>query len=266
MPGSAAPSHLDVSHHPGKRKPPLEEGEETHVQAMDTKDSCTNTQESIDIQKLCKHWFVEYTDIMNRAPPELPPLREINHWIPLIDKDKQYQYHLPHCPDAIKPQLIEKMKQYIEARWWIPRAVSQAVLLLCIPKKSGKLCTVVDCCQQNDNTVKDMTLFPDEDQIWMDVAQAKYHSKINLSNAYEQVWIKPEDVHKTAFTTVFGMLESNVMQQGDCNAPATFQQLVTVVFRDDVGVCIHIYLDDLFVFSYTLEDHEKDLECMFKKL
>jgi len=45
----------------------------------------------------------------------------------------------------MKPQLMEKMKQDVGAGWWIPKAVPQAAPLLCIPKKSGKLRTVVDC-------------------------------------------------------------------------------------------------------------------------
>ena len=65
--------------------------------------------------------------------------------------------------------------------------------------------------------VKDVTLFSDHDQIRMDVARAKYRSKIDLSNAYEQVWIEPEDIWKTAFTTFYGTFISQVMQQGDCN-------------------------------------------------
>jgi hypothetical protein len=123
----------------------------------------------------------------------------------------------------MKPQLMEKLWQYINAGWWIPKTAPQAAPLLCIPKKTGKLRTVVDCRQCNDNMVKDVTPFPDQDQIRMDIAQAKFRSKIDLSNAYEQVHIEPDDISKTAFAMVFGMFKSNVMQQGDCNAPATFQ-------------------------------------------
>ena len=55
------------------------------------------------------------------------------------------------------------------------KAVYQASPLLCVPKKSGKLRTVVDARKRNDNTYKDMmykdmTPFPDQDQIRMDVA------------------------------------------------------------------------------------------------
>ena len=61
------------------------------------------------------------------------------------------------------------------------KSVPQAALMLCIPKKSGKLQTVVDCCKRNDNTVKDVTPFLDQDQIRMDITRVKYRSKIDLS-------------------------------------------------------------------------------------
>ena len=94
----------------------------------------------------------------------------------------------------------------------------------------------------------------------------KFRSKIDLSNAYEQVHIEPSDVSKTAFATVFGTFESNVMQQGDCNAPATVQRLMVEIFRDAIGIRVHAYLDDIFVFSHMLENHESDLEYVFQKL
>jgi RNase H-like domain found in reverse transcriptase/Reverse transcriptase (RNA-dependent DNA polymerase)/Integrase zinc binding domain len=100
----------------------------------------------------------------------------------------------------------------------------------------------------------------------MDVTQARYRSKIDLSNAYKQVWIEPEDVPKTTFVMVFGMYESAVMQQGDCNTPATFLRLITAIFRDKIGIYLHAYLDDLFIFSNTLEDHNKHLDVVLNKL
>lgn len=62
----------------------------------------------------------------------------------------------------------------------------------------------VDCCKRNDNKIKDVTLFPDQDQIQMDISRVKYCSKIDLLNAYEQVQIESEDVWKIAFTTIYG--------------------------------------------------------------
>ena len=94
--------------------------------------------------------------------------------------------------------------------------------MLCIPKKNGKLRTVVDCCKRNDNTVQDVTSFPNQDQIRFDIAWAKFRSKIDMSDAYEQIHIEPYDVEKMSFATVYGTFKSHTMQQGDCNTPATF--------------------------------------------
>ena len=69
-----------------------------------------------------------------------------------------------------------------------------------------------------------------------------------------------------AFTMIYGTFISQVMQQGDCNAPTMFQCLMTVIFRDHIGCCIYIYLDDIFVYRNTLEDHEQHLWIVFNKL
>ena len=69
-----------------------------------------------------------------------------------------------------------------------------------------------------------------------------------------------------AFTTIFGTFVSQVMQQGDCNTPSTFQRLMTSVFRDFVARFVHVYLDNIFIYSSTIEEHEKHLAQVFQKL
>ncbi|KAH9474277.1 hypothetical protein JR316_0013440 [Psilocybe cubensis] len=120
-----------------------------------------------DILRLRQQWHDEFVDIVHGTPNELPPFREVNHEIHLIDENKQYTYHLP---------------RYVNAGWWEARATSQAAPLMCIPKKDGKLRTVVHARQRNDNTVKDVTPLPDQDVIREDVARAKYVSKLVLAD------------------------------------------------------------------------------------
>ncbi|KNZ72183.1 hypothetical protein J132_04464 [Termitomyces sp. J132] len=81
----------------------------------------------------------------------------------------------------------------------------------------------LDACQCNDNTIKDVTPLLDQKVIREDVACASVRSKIDLTNVYEQVRICISDISKTAFMTITGMYCSNIMQIGDCNAPATFE-------------------------------------------
>lgn len=219
-----------------------------------------------DVPRLREAWITECQDIMNGTPSKLPPLREINHRIPLIEPDKVYNYHLPRCPEAVKVALSAKIERYEQAGWWKRAVVTQAAPMLCVPKKNGKLRTVVDCRKRNNNTLRDVTPFPDQDEIRSDVARAKWRLKIDLSDAYKQIRIEPEDVGKTAFATVYGTFQSYVMQQGDCNAPSTFQRLMTFVFRDFIGRFVHVYLDDIFVFSSSIEEHERHLKLVFDRL
>ena len=76
------------------------------------------TQE--DIPHLREEWMKSCKDIMQGAPNKLPPLREVNHHIPLIDEKKRYKYHSPRCLDSLKPELMEKIACYMRAGWWEP--------------------------------------------------------------------------------------------------------------------------------------------------
>ena len=219
-----------------------------------------------DIPALREAWQNSYADIFGDIPLELPPFREVNHEIKLIDPSKVIRYRTPRCPEALKEQLIDKINQYVTAGWWRQTSTQQAVPMLCLPKKTGKLRTVFDKRLQNENTVKDVTPFPDQDMIRNDVARSQVRSKIDLTEAYEQIRIVDRDVDKSAFSTIFGTYESLVMQMGDCNAPSTFQRLMTMIFIKQVGRFIHVYLDDIFVFSMSIEEHEEHLSQVFALL
>jgi Reverse transcriptase (RNA-dependent DNA polymerase) len=134
--------------------------------------------------------------------------------------------------------------------------VHQAVPMLCIPKKNSMLRTVFDLREQNANTVKDITPFLDQDIIRNDIARTAYRTKLNMSEAYEQIRVDLAHVSKTAFATILGTFRSQVMQMGDCNAPSTFQHLMTAISRDCIGRFVHVYMDDIFIFSCSIEEHE----------
>jgi len=176
-----------------------------------------------DFPHLRQQWHDEFMDMVNGTHSQLPPWREVNHEIHLVDNNKRYKYFTPCCPNSLRDELHAKINRYVNTGWWEPRSVKQAALLLCIPKKDGKLRTVVDARQQNDNMVKDVMPLPDQEVIRKDIARVKYRSKIDLTDAYEQVCIRVEDVEKNAFATITGMFVSHVMWIGDCNVPATFQ-------------------------------------------
>ena len=75
---------------------------------------------------------------------------------------------------------------------------------------------------------------------------------------------------KTVFIMPQELFEFQVMPFGLTNAPAVFQRLMNKVLMglnppsgpDYVGV----YIDDIIVFSCTLEDHLKHLHCVLQRI
>ena len=137
----------------------------------------------LDYPSLRAQWMDWITDLVSGVPPKVPPFHQINHEINLVDPDKRINYRLPKCPDALKEELAEKISRYTSAGWWVPAMVCQAIPMLCVLKKNGKLQTVFDLHQQNDNTEKDVSPFPDQDTIRHDVARAPFRSKLDMSEA-----------------------------------------------------------------------------------
>jgi hypothetical protein len=218
-----------------------------------------------DIPTLCEAWFTTFADIF-KHPKTLPPLRLINHKITLIDSSKFYNYYYPQYAEALKVELIKKINRYTKAGWWVEANFDQAAPMLCIPKKTGKLRTAIDCRKCNANTIHDITPLPDQDQIRTDLACGKYRSKLDISDAFEQMRMDPKDESKTAFATIMGTFTSWIMQIGDCNSPATWQRMMNLMFRDYIGRFMHVYLDDIFVFSETIADHSKHTALIAAKL
>jgi len=136
-------------------------------------------------------WMNKIADLVNGVPPKVPPFKMINHEINLIDPNKWIKYCLPKCPDTLKEELAEKISQHTSAGWWVPAMVQQAVPMLCVLKKNGKLKIVFDLHMQNDNTEKDVSPFPEKDTIWHDIVHAVYRSKLDMSEAYEQICVHP---------------------------------------------------------------------------
>ena len=58
---------------------------------------------------------------------------------------------------------------------------------------------------------------------------------------------------KTAFITQYRIFEWLVLPLGLTNAPATFQKLMNSVFSDMLDERLFVYLDDLLVYSESLD-------------
>ena len=123
------------------------------------------------------------------------------------------------------------------------------------PKGAPELRTVIDLRERIKNTVKMLSPLPDIEGVLRCVTAKPYHSVLDLTAAYEQIRIVPEHVERSAVTTPDGNMVSLVLQMGDCNAPATYQSLMNHIFLPYLGRFLDVYLDDIIIYSDTLQDY-----------
>ena len=118
----------------------------------------------------------------------------------------------------------------------------------------------------NKQTIKNRYPLPLVADCFDKLAKARVFSKLDLRQGYYQVRIAEGDEHKTTCVTRYGSFEFLVMPFGLCNAPATFCTLMNDVLRPFLDKSVVVYLDDIVVYSETLEDHKKHLKEVFDAL
>ena len=78
---------------------------------------------------------------------------------------------------------------------------------------------------------------------------------MDLKSGYYQIEMEESDKQKTAFVCPLGFWEFNRMPQGITNAPSTFQRLMEKCVGEMNLKEVLVFIDDLIIFSSSLEEH-----------
>lgn len=225
-----------------------------------------NKEEYNSIINLLKN----YQELFFKEGDKLSFTHEIQHDITTTTSNPIYSkiYRYPQIHEKeIEKQISEMLSQgiikesnspYNSPLWIVPKKADNS------GKQKWRI--VIDYRKLNEVTVSDKFPIPNIDNILEKLGKAQYFTTLDLAKGFHQILVKPEDRRKTAFSTPFGHYEYIRMPFGLKNAPSTFQRLMNSILRDYINKICVVYLDDILIFSTSLEEHILSIRKIFERL
>jgi len=225
-----------------------------------------NKEEKESISKLCKN----FEDIFYKENQNLSFTNQIKHSIKTKDDIPIYtkSYRLPEVhKEEVQKQITKLLDQGIIRPSFSPWSSP----IWIVPKKldaSGekKWRLVVDYRRLNAKTIEDRYPIPNIADILDSLGRCVYFSKLDLASGFHQIEIQAEDIPKTAFSVNHGHYEFLRMPFGLRNAPSTFQRVMDNVLQGLQGKICLVYMDDIIVYSASLQEHINNLRIVFRRL
>ncbi|GBG69682.1 hypothetical protein CBR_g4512 [Chara braunii] len=193
-------------------------------------------------------------------------MRDVEHSIQLVP-DYRVHHQAPYklsIPEAT--ELKRQLEELLRLGFIKPNNSPWGAPVLFARKTDETLHLCIDYGGLNRYTVKNNYPMPRSDELFDHLAGNCFFTKIDLRSGYHLGGIATADQPKTAFRSRFGHYEFTVMPFGLTNAPATFQRAMNDVFRDILEQYVLVYLDDILVYSRTLEEHLRHLRDVLDRL
>ena len=136
--------------------------------------------------------------------------------------------------------------------------------IIAVPKGDGGKWLVINYHALNKVTRKFTWPMPKVEDIFLKLNGAKYFATLDLWPGYHHIPLDKSSIPKTAFNFPFGKYEYIKVPFGLAQAPAHFQDLMTGILKKfDFAIA---YLDDIIIFSRTVEEHLSHIKQVFVKL
>jgi hypothetical protein len=208
----------------------------------------------------------EFPDVFPEDLPGLPPDREVEFSIDLVPGTAPISKAPYRMAPAELKELKGQLEELLDKGFIRPSASPWGAPVLFVKKKDGSMRLCIDYRELNRVTIKNKYPLPRIDDLFDQLQGAQVFSKIDLRSGYHQLKIKSEDIPKTAFRTRYGHYEFLVMPFGLTNAPAVFMDLMNRVFHEYLDRFVIVFIDDILVYSKSLEEHEDHLRIVLQIL
>ena len=168
-------------------------------------------------------------------------------------------------PFAVRGEITKMVGEMLESGVVQESSSPWASPIVLVKKKDGSLRFCVDYRRLNAVTRKDVFPLPRIDDLLDQLKGKSIFSTLDAKTGYWQIRMGKSSQEKTAFVTSDGLYEFRVMPFGLCNTPATFQRVMQKVLAS-LGDFCSVYIDDILVFSSSVEEHLEHLRQIFQQL
>lgn len=199
--------------------------------------------------------LIQEFDHLFATPIELPPIRTADHRIALIPGAQPVRVRPYHYSSIQKTEIETQLKEMLLNGVVRNSSSSFASTVLLVRKKDGSWRFCVDYRQLNAMTLKHKHPMPVVEELLDELSGAKLFTKLDFRAGYHQIRMAEGEEYKTAFRTHQGLYEFLVIPFGLTNAPATFQSLMNVLFAELLRKGVLIFMDDILIYSTTIEEH-----------
>jgi len=207
----------------------------------------------------------EYLDVFSTGELDLRETSLATHQINTGDARPMRQT-LRRQPCHLLDKIDEHVLKMIEAGVREPSCSPWTSNIVVVCKKDGSLRFCVDYRKLNSVTRRDAYPLPRIDSCLDALAGAWFFSAFDLRANYHQVPMDMKDADKTTFIVRTGTYRFRRVPFGLCNAGSTFQRVMDLALNGlNFNMCL-VYLDDIIVFSATVEEHLNRLRKIFDRL
>ncbi|KAK3528557.1 hypothetical protein QTP70_002806 [Hemibagrus guttatus] len=158
------------------------------------------------------------------------------------------------------------MQESLAARTCCPSSSPAGAGFFFVGKKDGSLHPCIDYHGLNAINVKNHYPLHLMSIAFKLLQGTTVFTKLDLRNACHLVRIPEGNEWKTAFNTPTGHYEYLVMPFRLTNAPAVFQALVNDILQDYLNLFVFVYLDDILIFSRSMEEHVHHVQSVLRHL
>jgi hypothetical protein len=174
----------------------------------------------------------------------------IQHAIPIKEGIKLVRQKKRPINPTLEATIQKELEKLLTAQIIFPVKYFEWVSnLVPVSKSTGQIRLCVDFRVLKRANVKDHFPHPNMEMILQQVSRSQMMSLLDGFSGYNQIKVKRADKYKTTFITIWGTFSYEHMPFGLYNACATFKRAMKIAFDDLIDKFIHIYLDDLTVYS-----------------